>query len=186
MIITFFVGILLSTICQVGSDVMALISYIVSEDNFGEGKDNLFVDQLEETKDYLYTCINVNGDILNKLGISTESLGSFDALKDAEAKLDELMNKFQYIKDNKVACPQGKNALEDRIDLEVEGDFGFIIQNPQEVYDPGKGVISDLKFKQILSNINNDDVTRGKEEEWIETCEENNACNSHQICYLLH
>ena len=47
MIITFFVGILLSTICQVGSDVMALISYIVSEDDFGEGKDNLFVDQLE-------------------------------------------------------------------------------------------------------------------------------------------
>ena len=53
---------------------MSIISFIVSSDNLGEGKENIIVDQLGDAKDYLDICINGNGSIIDLLNIYTSQL----------------------------------------------------------------------------------------------------------------
>ena len=50
MIIVFLVGSLFSIIGKIGEDGMNVISYIVSEDNIGEGGDNILVDKVSYFK----------------------------------------------------------------------------------------------------------------------------------------
>ena len=187
MIITFIVGFSLSFTGQVGSDAMSLISYIVSEDNIGDGKENLIVDQLEEARDYLYTCINGDGDIMKKLNMSEESMGSFDELKKAETELDKYIEQFDTIKENKQAYKYAEELLTDRTeDLETENDFGLICQNYddfQSESDLSKYPSPYLKFKETLSNINDDVFIKAKNEKYDNTCTKEGSCSVDSTCY---
>ena len=187
MIITFIIGFLFTFIGQVGSDVMSLLSYVVSEDNFGEGKENLLIDQLEEAKDYLFTCVNGNGDIMSKLGVDLDSsLESFDQIKEAENLLNSYISQFDDIKSHKMVYNEAINYLTDITeDLETENDFGFILQNADNLLQDGSCNFPPayLKFKEILTKINDDTTTKGKDEKWENSCTENSNCDSHFSCY---
>ena len=60
MIIVFLVGALFALIGRIGGDTMSLFSYLVSEDNMGDGKDTIL---LEKAKKYVNICINGDGKI---------------------------------------------------------------------------------------------------------------------------
>ena len=58
MIIVFLVGSLFFIIGKIGEDGMNVISYIVSEDNIGDGGDNILVDQIGDSVKYLRRYLN--------------------------------------------------------------------------------------------------------------------------------
>ena len=97
MIIVFLVGSIIALIGQVGSDFMSIISFVVSDDN----TDKILLDQLGDSRIYLETCINGDGKIAEKLGLSTNQIKSFDDIKKAEQTIEETKKTFnekkQYV-----------------------------------------------------------------------------------------
>ena len=87
-------GFLFGFIGTIGNDVMSIISFIVSSDNLGEGKENIIVDQLGEAKDYLDICINGNGSIIDLLNIDTSQMDSFNNITSIENQINETRNEF--------------------------------------------------------------------------------------------
>ena len=98
MFITFMIGFVFAFIGTIGNDVMSVISFIVSKDNLGEGKDNFIIDQigpLEIAKDFLDICINGNGSIIDLLNIDTSQLNSFENMTTIEEQINQTRNEFQ-------------------------------------------------------------------------------------------
>ena len=89
MFITFIIGFLFGFIGTIGNDVMSVISFIISTDNLGEGKENIIVDQLGEAKDYLDICINGNGSIIDLLNIDMSQLDSFNNITTIEDQINQ-------------------------------------------------------------------------------------------------
>ena len=87
-------GFLFGFIGTIGNDVMSIISFIVSSDNLGEGKENIIVDQLGEAKDYLDICINGNGSIIDLLNIDTSQMDSFNNITSIENQINETRKEF--------------------------------------------------------------------------------------------
>ena len=83
-IISFFVGFIFSFIGQIGSDVMSVISFVVSVDN----TENLITKKLGENKKYLDICINDQGDIIEELGLNTKA-PDFDEVYRVEGKIKD-------------------------------------------------------------------------------------------------
>ena len=94
MFITFLMGFLFGFIGTIGNDVMSVISFIISTDNLGEGKENIIVDQLGEAKDYLDICINGNGSIIDLLNIDTSQMDSFNNITSIENQINETRKEF--------------------------------------------------------------------------------------------
>ena len=88
-------GFLFGFIGTIGNDVMSIISFIVSSDNLGEGKENIIVDQLGEAKDYLDICINGNGSIIDLLNIDTSQMDSFNNITSIENQINETRKEFK-------------------------------------------------------------------------------------------
>ena len=95
MFITFLIGFLFGFIGTIGNDVMSIISFIVSTDNIGEGKENIIVDQLGDAKDYLDICINGNGSIIDLLNIDTSQINSFNNMTSIEEQINQTRNEFE-------------------------------------------------------------------------------------------
>ena len=95
MFSTFMIGFSFDFFGTIGNDVMSVISFIVSKDNLGEGKDNVIINQLGEAKDYLDIWINGNGSIIDLLNIDTSQLNSFENIGAIEEKINQTRNEFQ-------------------------------------------------------------------------------------------
>ena len=95
MFITFLIGFLFAFIGTIGNDIMSVISFIVSTDNIGQGKENIIVDQLGEAKDYLDICINGNGSIIDLLNIDMNQLDSFDNITTIEDQINQTKKEFE-------------------------------------------------------------------------------------------
>ena len=122
MFITFIVGFIFSIIGQIGNDSMNLISFIVSEDNLGKngvGGENLLVNQLGDSKNYMDRCINGDGKIDEELNIDMDQLDSFDQVKDVEERIEQTKNEFEE-KKTFVAYNKYKEELEKRLNLNSE------------------------------------------------------------------
>ena len=94
MFVTFIMGFLFGFIGTIGNDVMSVISFIISTDNLGEGKENIIVDQLGDAKDYLDICINGNGSIIDLLNIDTSQMDSFNNITSIENLINETREEF--------------------------------------------------------------------------------------------
>ena len=122
MFITFMIGFIFSIIGQIGNDSMNLISFIVSEDNLGKngvGGENLLVNQLGDSKNYMDRCINGDGKIDEELNIDMDQLDSFDQVKDVEERIEQTKNEFEE-KKTFVAYNKYKEELEKRLNLNSE------------------------------------------------------------------
>ena len=65
MIIVFLIGSLFTLIGTVGGDVVTVVTYVISIDNLGDGKENAIIDQIgEDAKNYINRCINSDGKIV--------------------------------------------------------------------------------------------------------------------------
>ena len=178
MIIVFLLGFICTFIGQIGKDVMNLVTYLVSEDNLGEGKENLLVDQLGDAKDYISTCIDGNGDIINKLGIDKSQLESFDGLKEAEEQIEKAKVDFENNKQMVTYNMTMKYFIDIQKDLKADEDFGYILQKCENGNPP-----SYLKFQEILEKVNTDTLTKSKNEKWDSTCVETIGCPEGTQCY---
>ena len=182
MIITFLVGFTFSFVGKVGSDVVSLISFIVSEDNIGEGKENILINQLGEAKDYIYTCINGNGDIINELGIDTSQLDSFDGIKQAENIIENVTTEFRQKKQMIVYNQTMEHFLDITKDLKTNDDFGYIIQKCDDCESKGVAPSAYLKFQEMLTDINSYSEVN-KNEKWDSTCQKTTGCPDGTPCY---
>ena len=145
MIITFLVGFLVALIGQLGSDVMSVISFVISADNIGNNGDNILVDALgDDVKGYINRCVNGDGKIEEQLGLNAADISSFDKIYQAENTLNQAKENFdniQYLTYDKFR----ENIIKDEI-LELKRKF-YLVDNV-----PGSKV--ELDFETILNEMN--------------------------------
>ena len=131
MIIVFLVGSLFALIGKVGSDAMSVISYVVSDDNIGEGGDGVLLDQIEEYKNYTTRCIGGDGKIEEELGLDLNQINSINNISDAENQIKDAKREFTEKKDF-LTYNHYIQELEKRVDyndlkLVPVGDINYFI-----------------------------------------------------------
>ena len=172
MIIIFLVGSLFTLIGKVGSDAMSIISYIVSEDNIGEGGDNVLVDRLGENKKYLTRCLVYNGSLESELNME-EVLDSLKGIDDAEKQIEDAKKKFEEKKQMVTYNYYIGHLYNITEKLKSELPFGFKLYS---------GVQEDsrkyLEYNFILDQINDYSQSHSKNEKWDISCNSELTCSS--------
>jgi hypothetical protein len=92
MIVTFLVGAIVGLIGKIGGDMMGVLSFIMSEENFND-PNPVILDKLGSAIQYLNCCMNGNGDIAGLLNIS-DQIGSFDDINIAQASIETAIQNF--------------------------------------------------------------------------------------------
>ena len=174
-------GFLFGFIGTIGNDVMSIISFIVSSDNLGEGKENIIVDQLGEAKDYLDICINGNGSIIDLLNIDTSQMDSFNNITSIENQINETRNEFNE-KKTFVTYSLYVDQLKARLNL---SEIPILMKDTYEIVLPlsnqnfGDNQDTFLKF-DIELNLMNRYISAptgpNKDEQWKINSNSQNAC----------
>jgi len=144
MIIVFLVGSLFALIGKVGSDAMSVISYVVSDDNIGEGGDGVLLDQIEEYKNYTTRCIGGDGKIEEELGLDLDQINSINNISDAENQIRDAKREFNEKKDF-ITYNIYMNKLKERVDL-TDDQLSLLPVNGNIDYA--------LNFNLLLGQIN--------------------------------
>ena len=184
MFITFMIGFIFSIIGQIGNDSMNLISFIVSEDNLGKngvGGENILVDQLGESKNYVDRCINGDGKIEKELDIDMSQLDSFDQVRDVEERINEIKIEFEERK-TFVAYNVYKDQLEARYNLSSDElmlvEEGTTMNADLDSLSSLDDINNYLIFKNELNYMNSlIEYTEQSNERW-----DRNEVNSNQVC----
>ena len=108
MIITFLLGSIIGLIGRIGGDMMSVISYVVSLDNFNS-EEPVLINKLGSANQYLNVCMNGDGNIADQLNISN-SIGSFDDIYVAQRRIDEAIENFTSLLDTALTYEFYKNA----------------------------------------------------------------------------
>ena len=174
MIITFLLGFFLALIGQIGSDVMSIISFIVSEDNLRATEGSILVDSLGESKGYLDRCIIGDGKIEEQIGLGTAQINSFDQIYTAENAISQAKGTFQQIQRNLPTYNIFKDELNDRTLLKNKLNLMSITRD--------SGTNSVLNFDIILREMNesiaNLDSSPNNQEKWVIGSPSDNTCGS--------
>ena len=186
MFMTFILGFLFAFIGTIGNDVMSVISFIVSKENLGQGKDNIIVDQLGEAKDYLDICINGNGSIIDLLNIDTSQLDSFNNMTNIEEQINQTKKEFQD-KKTFVTYSLYVDQLKARLNL---SEMPILIKDNYDIHLPIEGSeISQtqadkfLKFDIELELMNEairnfgETANNHKNEKWVINSNSPNECS---------
>ena len=100
MILAFIIGSIVALVGRIGGDMMSLVSYIMSEDNFNS-QNPLLLDKLGTTASkYINRTIHGDGDIARELGLSTNSFDGIEIINDAENSINTIMANFTSVRDN--------------------------------------------------------------------------------------
>ena len=94
MICSFLFGSLLGIIGMIGGDMMSLVSYILSKENFNNEK--LFIDKFDEVAEYLKIFIHGDGDISTSLDLGN-SLNSFNNISHIQENIRTIRENFSNI-----------------------------------------------------------------------------------------
>jgi hypothetical protein len=172
MIIIFIVGSLFALIGRIGSDAMSIISYIVSEENIGEGGDNILVDRLEENKKYLTRCLVYNGSLETEFNFD-DVLDSLKGLDSAEKQIEDAKKQFE---ENKQMVTYNlyighlKNITEK---LKSDFPFGYRLKGagPRDYEEY-------LEYSTTLKTINDYSEDNSKHEKWDISCNSELTCTS--------
>ena len=120
MIITFLLGSIIGLIGRIGGDMMSVISYVVSLDNFNS-EEPVLINKIGSANQYLNVCMNGDGNIADQLNISN-SIGSFDDIYVAQRRIDEAIENFTSLLDTALTYEFYKNALNKRINYDIDED----------------------------------------------------------------
>jgi hypothetical protein len=178
MIIVFIVGTLFALIGKVGSDAMSILSYVLSEDNIGEGGDGVFIDQLGENKKYLTRCLIGDGKIEKELGLGDSGISSFEGIKTAEKQIDDSKKIFIENKDYRTYNFY-KEELEKRDNLSTE-KLCLIEENAnidfQNIDENTPGILS---FFKTLTELNQAIQSNNKQDSWsVEEGDNSKSCSA--------
>ena len=182
MIISFILGFLFEFMGTIGNDIVSVVSFIISEDNLGEDKENFIVDKLGEAKDYLDICINGDGKIANLISINSNQNNSLNNLIAQENQINQIKNEFQEGNDCNTYLFY-IDQLKARLNLSI---IPMLIKDNYEINLP----INDdenhgnqfLKFDVELESMNNlirtKEAGTNKNEQWKINSNSPNVCGS--------
>ena len=170
MIMSFLVGSLLALIGRVGEDMMSVVSYIVSEENFNK-PNPVLLGELGEGKDALEECIVGNGDLSSVFGLN-DVASDFDTINEKKREIRGHILSFENITSNYFAYNIIINRLNQMINFEEATNLINL--------NPGSGIQPTITINQIITKLN-DAIGNSKEEKWNqETGDKNFVCTSGQ------
>ena len=151
--------------------MMSVISFLTSEENLDANYNTVL---FGDVKSYLNKCFNGDGNILTELGFNNEIMTKFQALKDAELEFENLNNQFT---DDKHAFVY-KEYLSELVNKAnfKSADLSLISLNTPD---------SDIKFTDLLADLNEYANSNNKKENWDITSTEENECQTDEPSELL-
>ena len=161
MFVLFMGGSMFTISGTTGGDLVKVVSYLISEDNLGPGKDTII---LGKVKQYLNQCFNHEGNILEELGLDENIMEPFEKLKESQIKLEEYKNQFNDLL-FKFVYSEYKEELEQRINYETSE---LILKN--------KNGGQDISFNEIINEYNNE--AENKNERWVLGSTSSSTCNN--------
>ena len=156
MIIAFIIGSLLSLLGAIGSDMMSVFSYIVSEENFNKGDSAVIINKLEEGKDILKECFIGNGRLTELFNLS-DVTDDFDIIQEKKNEIQGYMDEFRE-RMNYPSYTYLKSLLENR--LQFTEDTNLILLDPQSNTPQAQKII---KLDEIIKKLND---STGADEKW--------------------
>ena len=132
MIISFLVGSILGLIGRIGGDMMSLLSFILSEENFNKGDDSVLLWKLGDGKDVLEESIVGDGDLSTVFDLSSITT-HFNSIRTAKNEIQEHKNTFNSLATNYNAYNTIKSYLEKKIDFTEDTKFIDSSATPTEI-----------------------------------------------------
>ena len=115
MILAFIIGSVLGLVGNIGGDMMSLVSFIMSKENFDNTDNPLILNKLKDAKKYIKRCIHDDGDISQDLNLNN-ALNSFNDINRVENDITEAKNTFNSIKEKCLTFNTIKQLLEEERD----------------------------------------------------------------------
>ena len=157
MIVAFLVGSLLSIVGRVGGDVMSLVSFIMSEENFNDNNP-ILLNKLGSGKDVLRECVVEEGN-LSKVFKLDEITKDFDVINEVREEIQDYKATFVDLAQSYPAYYFLKAFLTNRTDFTL--DTNFINENA----DTAHGVSPAFTLSQIMKLLN-DSIGTNNNEKW--------------------
>lgn len=157
MIIAFIIGSLLSLLGAIGSDMMSVFSYIVSEENFNKGDSAVIINKLEEGKDILKECFIGNGSLTELFNLS-DVTDDFDIIQEKKNEIQGYMDEFRE-RMNYPSYTYLKSLLENRLQFTEDTNL-FLLDPPSNTPEAQKII----KLDEIIKKLN--DSSTGADEKW--------------------
>ena len=146
MIITFFFGFILSFVGTIGSDMVYVINFFISEENLSKEEPTLFGNEGKK----LNKCFNGEGDILNDLGLNLDDIGSFDELNEINKQIEIIENNFTDLKKRQGTYSIMIDELNKRKD-NSKNDFTIISYDTSA--SPSSYKFSEVEDSDIINTI---------------------------------
>lgn len=141
MILTFLIGTIFILVGTIGSDLVEVVSYVVSPENLNKGNDAAL---LGGAASILTKCLNGDGDISEDLNIGSDTEELLENLKSNKTQIDNLIRNYQVIQNNNSRVSKiGNKKIAERVAYS-NLDFGFKDSNGYK-----------YKLKDAIDNINN-------------------------------
>ena len=156
MIIAFIIGSLLSLLGAIGSDMMSVFSYIVSEENFNKGDSAVIINKLEEGKDILKECFIGNGSLTELFNLS-DVTDDFDIIQEKKNEIQGYMDEFRE-RMNYPSYTYLKSLLENRLQFTEDTNL-FLLDPPSNTPEAQKII----KLDEIIKKLND---STGDDEKW--------------------
>ena len=147
IILSFIIGSSLGLVGTIGADMMSLVTYIMSIDNFHANPPLLLNKIKGDAIQYIERCIHGDGNIAAAIGL-TDYLSSFDEINGAELDIADAMSQFQTIQGQ---CSTYEE-LSQKLINEASVDGSTQLKPFQREDDENRKLI---KYSEILDKINN-------------------------------
>ena len=178
MILSFFVGSILSLVGRIGGDAMELVSYTLSEENLNNDEDPFLIGQADDVKNYLKICLHGNGSLESEFDLG-DSLQHFEDIDEVLNGLDNVTRKFNELRGDLPAIKTFKEQIKDRTqyrtdDIKLIGvSTNYLISLKDTLNSLNNAInnednskdnwgISDTEDISCDSGNNNDNIVAGK------------------------
>ena len=186
MILSFIIGSLVALVGRLGGDMMGILSYVMSIDNFN-GTNPILVNELDSAKDYIYTCLHGDGDIAKQLNLG-ESLDSFDNINNVEGNITIVLDNFTSIMNMTPVYNGIKTRLDDQFNLKE--DITMISQDENAPISYNYLItkinekVSDKGIRWDTANSNNYGCSSSITSYYPKSCKpsESTSCNTNTDC----
>ena len=142
MILTFIFGSLISLLGRIGGDMMSLVSYIMSAENFNKNESALLISELGDASKYIRRCIHGDGAISQELGLGN-SLDSFDDIYRVENNISTIKQNFTQVINTLVTY----NLIKDQLEKQFNHTEEVMM-----VHTSNQGL--PIKYSEVLNKIN--------------------------------
>ena len=166
VILIFISGGAIYLIGRLAKDVFETFSFVISSRNLLSPSPKIFEN---EASQYLDVCINGDGEITERLGISTD-LEKIGELKTLSEGLDKMINSLITKRDTTVHQDYVFEEITNEVNKRIynQMDYGFIKKGTQET----------LTLSQALNQLNQKIETCSIDETWSFSCNPSSNCNS--------